>query len=131
MVYYGIFFEGPARVVILQSAGEPLQNIIPDMHVTYYFRPPPDKELPEDLVGKPATVQLVGVGNDGQNHGVLVKLPQDTISLYNGAAQPHVTVSLAPGAKAVNTAHLDFKPIQPVSVTGKYGYFDKGQVIIS
>lgn len=38
-------------------------------------------------------------------------------------SMPHITTSLAKGAKAVNTKNLKFEPLEePIKVVGKFGY---------
>ena len=37
---------------------------------------------------------------------------------------PHITASIAKGAKAVNTKDLNFEPLnEPIKLTGKFGYW--------
>ena len=41
---------------------------------------------------------------------------------------PHITASLAEGAKASNTKNLDFKPLEkPVKLVGRFGYWIKDE----
>ena len=41
---------------------------------------------------------------------------------------PHITASLAEGAKATNTKNLNFKPLEkPVKLVGRFGYWIKGK----
>ena len=137
MYYSGAFFTGDARGKLLSEAGEKLDKVIPDLHVTFHFSPSEKDRLPLDLVGKEVSFEVIGEGNDGLNQGFEVKLPDIEIKghkikdLYKGAKVPNITVSLSPEGKAVKTAFLKFEPRTPFKVTGKMGYWENGKLVIN
>lgn len=97
-------------------------------HVTLAFKP--TKEQCEELanyIGKQTEVKIVSYGNDGQNEGVGVEI--DNSIPYFGAQQKHITLSIANGAKAVNTANLTMEKIEPFSVSGRIGYVDFSGIV--
>lgn len=117
VIYFGVFFKQED----LPRVGT-LENVICNPHITFEFRP---ERVPSDLLGQEISVTVVGYGNDGQNEGLAVKIPDEAAAHYKNDAQPHVTLSIATGAKAVNTKNLEFADIAPVTVTGTFGVFTK------
>ena len=131
--YEGIFFEGESVDKIRFLEGEPLARLIENLHCTFKYKPLTN-EIFDDLVGKEIEVTVVGYGNDGRNSGFEIELPPEIMEYYinydgndsDKLKVPHITVSLAKGAKAVDTAFLDFKKLaNPFKVTGRFGYFIK------
>lgn len=76
------------------------------------------------LLGTNVSVMGYAYGNDCQNEGVAVQINKYSVPYY-GAAVPHITISLAPGAEAVNTAYLNFnsKNFTNFVISGKVGLF--------
>jgi hypothetical protein len=136
MYYSGVFFEGPFDSLLRDKVETKLDKPIDDLHVTFNFNPKEEHKLPKELIGKEIPLKVVGEGNDGKNHGYEVELPNmDFIingervtlkSLYRNPATPHITMSLAPGGKAVDTKYLDFSRIEPFDVVGKLGFVTVG-----
>ena len=136
--YEGIFLDEKSikLIQVIEECKLELTNDI--LHCTFKYKPSKD-EIFNDIVGKEFELYLVGYGNDGMNSGFEVVLPYELKEYYlnydeNGTLKtPHITTSLAKGAKAVNTANLEFKKLNnPVKVTGKFGYWiigEKGGVI--
>ena len=114
-IYWGIF---------VPNCGGKLDKVIGWQHVTYGFK----TEYPEDIHGKPVDVKVVGYGNDGQNEAYLVMLPKWTKDIYSGSDVKHITLSVAHGAKPVDSCKLTFEPLEPFILEGVFGYFDKDGV---
>lgn len=120
--YIALFIESEAlyrQAAPLRS--NPLPRQIQHPHITFAFRP---AAVDESLFGSKATVTVTGYGNDGQNEGLLVTPVIDREPLQKLAAAievPHITLALAPGAKAVNTRDLVFSPVAPFTLEGTFG----------
>jgi hypothetical protein len=128
IVYDGIFFDfnDPS---LEKNGGEYLSKVVKDPHVTFAFKPTKDKLIPESLLGQEYSVTVIGLGNDGDNHGYEVELPQDLKRYYFGAPVPHITLSTSDTGKAVNTKDLKFEKINPFTIKGKLGYFTNNGVV--
>lgn len=111
-------------------------------HVTTEYRPAVDHP---ELYGAVARFKIIGYGNNGQNEGVKVSLMSIDVSdlpdnrgkaaqlydLFNAIEVPHITLSIAEGAKAVNTKDLDFSEKYNVdTVTGIFGGFNGNRPIL-
>lgn len=131
--YEGIFFEG-AEVELIHSLEKVTLPVINDeIHCTFKYHPD-DCEIFNDIVGKEVEVLLVGYGFDGENSGFAIQLPKEMMPYYINYDEvnpeqlkiPHITASLAVGAKASNTKNLHFEPLsKPIPITGKFGYWIK------
>ena len=129
VIYEGIFFDIETSKLLRSIEGKilPITNEI--LHCTFKFRPE-GNQLFDEVVGEEAEVLVTGYGCDGKNSGFLVELPEFALKYYmnydndDNLKPAHITVSLAKGAKAVDTANLDFKKLsKPFNVKGKFGYF--------
>lgn len=122
MIYEGFFIQDN-----LEST---LEKDIANKHITTQFRP---KQTHEKLYGEKATFKVVGYGNDGVNEGFLVQLvscdDQELKQLFNEIPVPHITLSVSNIGKPVNTAKLNFKPVNGQTITGIFGGFN-GNVIL-
>lgn len=142
VIYCGIFFDFDEVQKKAKAFGDPLSKIIEKPHVTLAFRPKAQKveELRAHL-GERVCFELYEFGNDGQNAGFRVKLAsagscsEVVEKMINGIHIPHITTSIAKGAKAVNTWRLfeddsnTSHPIAPVVVEGVIGSFlENGEV---
>lgn len=124
VIFYGIFFEQEDIIEIAEKLFPKarLQYLAGNPHVTFAFK----KEMTEGfkkLLGKEAGVIVSGYGNNGKNEGFAVTL-LDNKKEFLGKI-PHITISVADGEKAVNTANLKFQalPFKRLVLKGKYGYF--------
>ena len=133
--YEGIFFEDDMVDIIHSLETETLTKVNDKLHCTFKYHPTND-EIFNDIVGKTFEVLLIGYGNDGQNSGFEILLPEELKKYYinydeqnpNILKVPHITASLAEGAKASNTKNLNFKPLEkPVKLVGRFGYWIKGE----
>ncbi len=92
-------------------------DILSDPHVTLAYLPTEEqKHVLDQYVGQEFTVTVIGYGNDGQNEGYMVRLPNDLP--YFNKATPHITISVKKGANPVNTGYIAFEPIKPFELTG-------------
>lgn len=111
-IYWGIF---------VPNCGGTLDKVVKFQHVTFGF----GTEYPKVVYGKLADIKIVGYGNDGQNEAYLVEIPDWTADYYTGAPKKHITLSTAYGAKPVDSYKLKFTSIEPFTLWGMFGYFDK------
>ena len=146
VVYQAIFLDEESTKKVLEMQGEKLPKVAKDIHCTFKFNPS-DKEISDfsdAVVGKEIKLRIVGYCSDGKNSGFEVELTPELEAVYTNSHTviegnfekvkrtiPHITVSMAEDAKAVDTGFLDFQPIdEPFEVTGKGGFFvsdrDKG-----
>ena len=131
--YQGIFFEGET-VNIIHSLEECQLPIVNDeIHCTFKYHPT-EEELFDDVVGKEVEIELIGYACDGKNSGFQIELSPDITGYYINFDEdnptklkiPHITTSLAKGAKAKDTKNLNFKPLlNPYKIKGKFGYWIK------
>lgn len=134
--YEGIFFEPDMVELIHSLESEKLAIVNDEIHCTFKYHPT-DEEIFNELVGKKFEVYLIGYGNDGQNSGFELLLPDELKDYYINFDEqnpsvlkvPHITASLSEGAKASNTKNLSFKPLEkPVKLIGRFGYWIKGEI---
>ncbi len=129
--YQGIFFEGESAELIRSTEKVHLPIVNDKYHCTLKYRPS-DEEIFDSVVGNEVEILLVGYACDGKNSGFEIVLPYDA-ERYNTnydsegmLKTPHITASLSEDARAVDTANLDFKPLdKPIAVKGRYGYWIK------
>ena len=131
--YEGIFFDADMIEIIHSLEKEKLSKVNDEIHCTFKYHPNED-EIFNDIVGKSYEVYLIGYGNDGKNSGFEIALPNELIPYYKNYDEenpnilkvPHITVSLADGAKASDTKNLEFTPLEkPIKIVGKFGYWIK------
>lgn len=133
LIYEGIFFEEDMVELIHSLEIEKLAKVDDEnyLHCTFKYRPKND-EIFNDIVGRTFEVYLIGYANDGQNSGFELLFPDELKDYYINYDEqnptvlktPHITASLAEGAKAVNTKKLNFKPLEkPVKLVGRFGYW--------
>ena len=135
LVYEGIFFDKDTSDIIRLIEKEKLEKKVKNLHCTFKFHPK-DDEIFDELVGKEIEIALVGYGCDGNNSGFQVELPEYIKDYYINYEEdnpeslkvPHITTSLAEGAKAVDTKNLDFEPLpKKCIIKGRFGYFIAGR----
>ncbi len=114
------FFFETGMVELIHSLETPKLPIVNDeIHCTFKYHPS-DDEIFNDIVSKSFEVYLIGYGNDGMNSGFQLLLPNELIPYYINYDEqnpsvlkiPHITASLAEGAKASNTKNLKFVPLK-------------------
>ena len=123
-VYVGCFVRRQELLEKVRhiSSGH-LYRIIENPHVTFAYKP---ESVDETLFGEPLEITMTGYANDGKNEGVKVELTAENPRIREMIAQievPHITLSVSETGESVNTRFLDFSPITPIKITGKYGGF--------
>ena len=118
-----------AGAFLTENLSGSLENVIENQHITF-IPPGSNKKLSEQLLGGYYDFKIIGYANDGQNEGVLIELPEELKQFYHNENPPHITVSLAKGAKAVNTGKLNFElfPV-PFNVKVQFGEFTNQGII--
>ncbi len=131
--YEGIFFDSATEEFIHSLENPKLPVINDEIHCTFKYHPL-SEEIFDELVGKEIEVLIVGYGNDGQNSGFEIQLPNDIMPYYinydedhpGKLQKPHITASLGIGAKASKTKDLKFKKLDvSYKVNGTFGYWIK------
>lgn len=131
--YEGIFFDADMVDLIHSLEAEKLAKVNDEIHCTFKYHPTTD-EIFNEIVGQTFEIYLIGYGNDGQNSGFEILFPNDLNKYYINYDEqnptvlkvPHITASLAEGAKASNTKNLSFYPLEkPIRVIGRFGYWIK------
>ncbi len=131
--YEGIFFEGDAADFIHSLEEKRLPVVNDEIHCTFKYHPS-EAEIFDELVGKEIDVLIVAYGCDENNSGFEIQLPDDIMQYYinydeedsSKLKKPHITASLAEGAKASKTKNLKFKKFSiPYVVKGRFGYWIK------
>ena len=91
-------------------------------HVTVKFAPGPD--ILSEFWGQKVTVTVTGYACDGRNEGIRVTLHAKNKALQEKLAKvaaPHMTLSVAEGARARDTGKLAFQDIAPISFRTVFG----------
>lgn len=128
ILYEGLFFNDKNSNILRSLDFNKLNNKINNLHLTFKFTPNED-ELFNELLGKTYTIEIIGYGNDGNNAGLQVKLPDELIEYYinkddDNIRIPHITTSISDGNKAINTHKLKFiKLDKPIKVQGTFAYY--------
>ena len=127
--YVGLFIDNEGVKELIKNEKNRHEKLPKSFHLTLEYRPK-DESIYEEIINKTFKVKIVGYGSDENNSGFLVELPKKLGKYYkntdkNGKIKPaHITMSLSPNGKAVNTANLNFTPIDPFYVTGEVRYFE-------
>ena len=131
-IYIGCFLDPQD---LLSATGEyahrHLARIIPSPHVTFQYQP---EAVDETLFGQPVEITAVGYGNDGKNEGLLVRLtaPSPAVQAMSEAIPvPHITISVSESGKPVNTGSLTFREIPPFRLTGVFGGYQEGGIVVT
>lgn len=131
-LYVGCFLsEGDLSRLLRHVGGSRLECLAEHAHVTFDFLP--DSAV-ESSFGKLLYFDVVGYANDGLNEGVsvvLVSTPEELAPIAQRRDRHHITLSLASGARAADTAHLAFAPVSPLRISATYGgCTPKGEVVL-
>lgn len=132
-IYWGLFLKGEDAEQITDGLGHNgikpyvLDRIIRNQHVTFGFGTEPDDGFKD--IGD-VSVKVIGYAEDGRNEGIEIELPPAAYKYYHGADTLHMTLSVANGAKPVDTAHLCFTRLDdPFTVCMYPGAFRNGHVV--
>lgn len=128
--YDGIFIDPDE---LYGKAPASLAKTIETPHVTTVFHPNKTEELHLASLGSGARIMAIGYGNDGKNEGLLVRVEADDPDVQAACDKlevPHITLSIAEGAAAKDTANLEFTPLEePIELFGRYGLWRHGEVV--
>ena len=129
--YVGIFIDANDVGKIIENEKVCLAKRPKNFHCTMQYMPQDLKSF-NDIMGKKVVIALTGHGNDGENSGYSVQLPDDIKKYFLNADEqgnlkvPHITTSLSDEGNAVNTANLNFEDLEkPIFVRGRFGAFVK------
>lgn len=123
ILYEGIFFDDKNSNILRSLDYNKLNNKIKNLHITFKFAPS-NEEIFNEIVGKTFTIEITGYGNDGQNAGLQVNLPDELIEYYINDNTPHITTTLSDSSKTINTHKLKYnKFTYPIKVQGKFAYY--------
>lgn len=129
VLYAGVFVNPDE---LYSKAPATLAHPIARPHITTNFRPSVE-QLHLDALGSGAKIYAVGYGNDGRNEGLQVRIEAENPEIQaacDALDTPHITLSVADGAFAKDTANLEFSPLdEPIELTGNYGLFSHGEII--
>lgn len=125
VIYTGYFVdrEELERILQTEELSQRLQIPVEHPHMTLEFMP---SHTREELYGTQAVLEAFAYGNNGRNEGLAVRVETEEpvlAGLLGAVAVPHITLSIADGAQAVDTAGLDFEPIRPFRIEGTFGGF--------
>ena len=121
--YIGIFFDSN------DLPKGTLYKDITQKHITLRYKPTIDNiSIYNSLLGAEVECSLIGYGNDGANEGLFVTL--DNTIPYMGADRPHITLSIADGAKAVNTAFVPMTEQRIGTLKGRLGYYLDNNTVV-
>lgn len=130
VLYEGLFVD---KEELHQKIQPQLERPIEKPHVTTFFRPKEARQLNLDSLGSGARIMAVGYGNDGKNEGLLVRVEADDPAIQKACdalKTPHITLSVSRDGRPVNTAFLEFTPLEePFEINGNYGFYIRGNVI--
>ncbi len=130
VLYEGLFVN---KDELHQKIQPRLEKPIERPHVTTFYRPNETRQLNLDSLGSGARIIAIGYGNDGKNEGLLVRVEADDPAIQEACdalETPHITLSVSRDGRPVNTAYLDFTPLEePFEITGNYGLYIRGNVI--
>ncbi len=133
ILYTGLFVDSRELHEKIKNipGAKRLERLVENPHVTLWYYRDGHKEIPTSEYGRIVDIRIVGYANDGSNEGVKIELTgidrsngQDKLSgIVDDNKTHHITISLGPDAKAVDTGMLDFVPIEPIELTGIFGVF--------
>ena len=122
--YDALFIKADVIEKLRKSLGiqdKQLANKPHDYHVTmkYHGKHEPtdkEKEFQTKNNGQQMKCTIIGYGNDGKNEGFLCKGYQK-----DGRTPFHITLSIADGARAVDTGKMSFTKFEkPIEISGRF-----------
>ena len=120
-IYWAVFLDEESdRLLDTRYVGDRLPNPVEDRHCTLAFRP---RTVDRSAVGQDVTLTVTGYANDGNNQAVRVRL--ETYAHLCENEQPHITLSLGPEGKAVDSGRLTFAPTEEMTLRGRIGRYTR------
>lgn len=125
--YTAVFIDKAQLEKLTELESERLQEEVEHLHMTMEFLP---DGVRTGLFGTPVRLYIDGQGNDRMNQGLHVgrirTASHQIMRDFGDIEVPHITVSVAAGAKKKDTRNLDFKPFKSgVWIDGVYGGWSK------
>lgn len=125
--YMGIFFDYEDLFECESSS-----KYAPDTYCVTYALNPSQEKIENYGLGNTVKVKVLARGYNNSNEGLLIRLPNRELEFYDLDNDPCMTIGLAYGAKAKNTALIDFdKELNGTFIEGRKGlciddmiYFD-------
>lgn len=132
--FTGLFFTGEEEQKLIRLEPIRLIRCPRSFHCTFGYKPSHEDIIRfNEIVGETGTVLVDGHGQDEDNTGYRIIIPQEFREYFrnydkNGILKvPHITMSLSDKGRAVNTCYLDFnKLVEPFEISGKFGFFIDG-----
>lgn len=127
------FFVLETCYTIHQLESTKLDKVNDEIHCAFKYHLTND-EIFDEIVGKEFEVYLIEYGNNGQNSGFEVLIPNKLKEYYINYNEqnpeilkiPHINASLANKAKTVNSKKLNFKRLEnPIKLIRSFGYWIK------
>ena len=122
--YVGFFVDFEELTEKVQNIRRnPLSGTVMTPHVTYEFQP---ETADTSLFGEEVDIQITGYGNDGRNEGLKVSVVSRNRRLQTIISRievPHITLAISGDGLSVDTRHLEFEPLNPIHIKGRFGGF--------
>lgn len=133
--FTGLFFTGEETQKLIRLEPIKLVKRPRSFHCTFGFKPSIEDIIKfNEIVGETGNVIVEGYGQDKDNTGYRIIIPQEYIKYFrnfdkNGILKiPHITMSLSQKGRAVNTCNLNFESLaEPFTTTGRFGFYINGQ----
>lgn len=122
-LWFGLFPADEATLGFLRGRGT-LEKPVDYPHVTFGYKIAPPADIDWDAV---YDVVAFAYGNDGENEGYAVFVPDEIGEMYFGAELPHITLSTSANGAPVNTAFLSFDNAEPFTIPMKFGFYMRGK----
>lgn len=125
--YTAVFIDKAQLESLTEFDRVRLQEEVKYMHMITEYLP---DSVRTELFGTPVRLYIDGQGNNWMNQGLHVgrirTSSHQIMRDFGDIEVPHITVSVAAGAKKKDTRYLDFKPFKSgVWIDGIYGGFSK------
>lgn len=127
IAYIGCFIDQTellGEMLKYNQSSQHLAHLIDYPHVTLAYAP---DNCYKELFGEKVKIEVYSYGNDKRNEGLGVRVKTNNIiiaKMVNCVKAPHITVSIADGARPVDTSDLKFVEIKPFELTGLFGGFE-------
>lgn len=116
--YFGLFFLPHPKFACKEPNMVPVKN----HHITLMFMPS-DQELDKvsHLLNKQLQVKAIARGANSKNEALLVALPNLLKTFCTNRAMPHITLGVAVGGKARESAKLNYNQPENFELVGRFG----------
>lgn len=126
-LWFGLFPADFRTHSMLSTVGT-LSCLVDNPHITFGYKVEPHQDI---LWNQIYFIEITGYGNDGVNEGYCVEIPDCIGQHYFGAETPHITLSVSEDGSPVNTAFIEFDPLEEsIVIPMKFGYFYRGSYYV-